>query len=64
LKSKKKAETMRALNDFFTMFETQTSHKPRVLHVDGGGEFLNHLSSVELGARGIVLEVIAPDTPA
>ncbi|MBE3046304.1 hypothetical protein IMZ48_27960 [Candidatus Bathyarchaeota archaeon] len=55
---------MRALNDFFTMFETQTSHKARVLHVDGGREFINQLTDAELLARGIVLEVTAPDTPA
>ena len=55
---------MRALNDFFTIFKVQTSYKPRVLHVNRGGEFLNHLSDVKLGKRGIILEVIALDTLA
>ena len=64
LKLKKKAETIQALNDFFTIFKVQTSYKPRVLYINKRGEFLNYLFNVKLRIKGIILEVIALDTLA
>ena len=64
LRSKTGPEVMKALYDFFNLWERQTGYAARVLHADAGREFINFVVKSEIEARGMILEVTAPDTPA
>ena len=55
---------MRALHDFFNMWETQTGIKHRELHCDAGTEFKNKAVGAELAARGMQFLPAATDTQA
>lgn len=58
-----KAEALACFEVYKAWFETQTGMKIKVLHADGGGEYISGAFKAVLDAAGIILETTTPDTP-
>lgn len=59
---RKKSDTFEAFEAYLAWFETSTGVKLKILHVDGGSEFLARLKALCI-AKGIEIETTAPDSP-
>ena len=61
---KQKSEALAKFKQYKSFVKTQTDHKFKKLHMDGGGEFLNKEFRKYLWDNGIQLDVMTPHSPS
>ena len=61
---KQKSEALAKFKQYKSFVKTQTDHKFKKLHMDGGGEFLNKEFRNYLLDNGIQLDVTTPHSPS